>query len=48
MYISGAINAGCDTFLTVDKKILNKFPEADHRIKVMDPVNFVLMMEKKI
>ena len=43
LHVTSAVKAGCQYFLTVDKRILNK-PIAE--IEVMNPIQFVQLHEK--
>ena len=42
LHIACAINAGCQFFLTTDKKVLNKRVKG---IRILDPLSFVQKME---
>lgn len=44
LHLASAMEGGCEYFLTTDKHILRK-RKNDHRIKVLDPVEFIREIE---
>lgn len=45
LHISAAIDAGCEWFLTTDKKLLNTKIEG---IKIISPIQFIIEMEESL